>query len=63
MIEEALQAHPAVAMAAAIGSPDAYSGEVPVAYVQTKPGASVTEEELPNSPTRTSRSARPFPSA
>lgn len=46
MIEEALQAHPAVAMAAAIGSPDAYSGEVPVAYVQTKPGASVTEEEL-----------------
>ncbi|MBV8240518.1 MAG: acyl-CoA synthetase [Hyphomicrobiales bacterium] len=46
MIEEALQTHPAVAMAAAIGSPDPYAGEVPVAYVQAKPGASVTEEEL-----------------
>jgi len=46
MIEEALQAHPSVAIAAAIGSPDAYAGEVPVAYVQAKPGASVTEAEL-----------------
>jgi fatty-acyl-CoA synthase len=33
-------------MAAAIGSPDAYAGEVPVAYVQLKPGATVTEQEL-----------------
>ena len=46
MVEEALQTHPAVALAAAIGSPDPYAGEVPVAYVQAKPGASVTEEEL-----------------
>ncbi len=38
-IEEALQAHPAIAIAAAIGSPDAYAGEVPVAYVQLVPGA------------------------
>ena len=38
--------HPAVAAAAAVGSPDAYAGEVPVAYVQTKPGALVTETEL-----------------
>ena len=38
-IEEALHEHPAVAMAAAIGSPDAYAGEMPVAYVQLKPGA------------------------
>lgn len=45
-IEEALQAHPAVALAAAIGSPDAYSGEVPVAYVQLKPGASCSGEAL-----------------
>jgi len=45
-IEEALYKHPAVALAAAIGSPDAYAGEMPVAYVQLKPGASVTEEEL-----------------
>ena len=46
MIEEALQAHPAVALAAAIGSPDVHAGEVPVVYVQLKPGASPTEQEL-----------------
>ncbi|PSS58347.1 acyl-CoA synthetase [Pseudomonas sp. BBP2017] len=45
-IEEALQAHPAVALAAAIGSPDAYSGEVPVAYVQLRPGQLCEVEEL-----------------
>jgi fatty-acyl-CoA synthase len=38
LIEDALSKHPAVAMAAAVGSPDAYAGEVPVAYVQPKPG-------------------------
>ncbi|MET0531943.1 MAG: acyl-CoA synthetase [Microvirga sp.] len=46
MIEDALLRHPAVAMAAAIGSPDAHAGEVPVAYVQTKPGASLTGQDL-----------------
>ena len=46
VIEDALQTHPAVAMTAAIGSPDAYAGELPVAYVQPKPGFSVTEAEL-----------------
>jgi fatty-acyl-CoA synthase len=46
LIEDALHKHPAVAAAAAVGSPDAYAGEVPVAYVQTKPGAPVTEAEL-----------------
>ena len=45
-IEEALTSHPGVAMAAAVGSPDAYAGEMPVAYVQLKPGATVTEQEL-----------------
>ncbi|WP_223570837.1 acyl-CoA synthetase [Pseudomonas sp. BF-R-26] len=45
-IEEALQAHPAVALAAAIGSPNAYSGEVPVAYVQLRPGQVCNAEEL-----------------
>ena len=39
LIEEALLKHPAVAVAAAAGSLDAHAGEVPVAYVQTKPGA------------------------
>ena len=45
-IEEALASHPGVALAAAIGSPDAYAGEMPVAYVQLEPGATVTEQEL-----------------
>jgi fatty-acyl-CoA synthase len=46
MIEDAFQGHPAVALVAAIGSPDAYAGEVPVVYVQMKPGASASEQEL-----------------
>lgn len=45
-IEEALQGHPAVALAAAVGSPDAYAGEVPVAYVQLVQGARADSEEL-----------------
>ena len=46
LIEDALQSHPVVALVAAIGSPDAHAGELPVAYVQLKPGAAVTEAEL-----------------
>jgi len=46
LIEDALHKHPSIALAAAIGSPDPYAGEVPVAYVQTKPGVSVSEQEL-----------------
>jgi fatty-acyl-CoA synthase len=46
IIEDALQTHPAVAVVAAVGSPDAYAGELPVAYVQLKPGYAVTEAEL-----------------
>ena len=46
IIEDALLKHPSVAMAAAVGSPDAYAGEIPVAYVQTKAHAPVTEQEL-----------------
>ncbi|VVN33391.1 Long-chain-fatty-acid--CoA ligase [Pseudomonas fluorescens] len=45
-IEEALQRHPAVALAAAIGSPDAYSGEVPVGYVQLRPGQTCNAQDL-----------------
>ena len=45
-IEEAIQAHPSVALAAAIGRPDIHAGEVPVLYVQlTAPGAA-SEAEL-----------------
>lgn len=46
IIEDALQKHPAVAVVAAVGSPDAYAGELPIAYVQLKPGVTVTEAEL-----------------
>jgi fatty-acyl-CoA synthase len=46
VIEDALDAHPAVQLAAAVGAPDAYAGEVPVAYATLMPGASVTEDEL-----------------
>jgi fatty-acyl-CoA synthase len=46
IIEEALSKHPAVALVAAIGRPDAHAGELPVAYVQLKPGARATEQEL-----------------
>lgn len=45
-IEEILFQHPAVAFAAVIGQPDAYAGELPLAYVQPKPGATATPIEL-----------------
>ncbi|MFI8579726.1 acyl-CoA synthetase [Ectopseudomonas khazarica] len=46
MIEEALHKHPAVAMAAAVGKPDKKAGELPVVYVQLKPGDQASEAEL-----------------
>ena len=46
MIEEALHKHPAVAMAAAVGKPDEKAGELPVVYVQLKPGNQASEAEL-----------------
>ncbi|MBB5467017.1 fatty-acyl-CoA synthase [Paraburkholderia sp. CI2] len=45
-IEEPLYRHPAVNIAAAVGRPDAHAGELPIAYVQLKPGATATEDEL-----------------
>jgi len=45
-IEEPLHRHPSVEIAAAVGRPDAHAGELPVAYVQLKPGTSTTEQEL-----------------
>ena len=45
-IEEALAGHPAVAMAGAIGQPDAFAGELPCAYVELVAGADVTVEDL-----------------
>ncbi len=46
MIENAMAAHPAVALAAAVGMPDSYAGELPVCYVALRPGATATEDEL-----------------
>jgi len=45
-IEEVFYQHPAVALAAVVGQPDAYAGELPVAYVQLKPGISIDSGEL-----------------
>jgi fatty-acyl-CoA synthase len=46
VIEAALLEHPAVLYAAAIGEPDRDKGEIPIAYVQLRPGMSVSEPEL-----------------
>ena len=45
-IEDALLGHEAVAMAGAIGQPDAHSGELPCAYVELVADARTTEAEL-----------------
>jgi fatty-acyl-CoA synthase len=46
VIEDALGAHPAVDLCAAVGAPDAYAGELPVAFATLKPGSVVSEAEL-----------------
>jgi fatty-acyl-CoA synthase len=46
VIEAALAAHPAVLYAAAIGAPDCDKGEIPVAYVQLRPGERAEESDL-----------------
>jgi fatty-acyl-CoA synthase len=46
MIEEPAYTHPAVQLAAAVGMPDKYAGELPVLYVQLKPNEAVTETDL-----------------
>lgn len=46
IIEETLAQHPDVALAAAVGQPDGYAGELPVAYVTLRPGAQVDSETL-----------------
>ncbi|MEX1036810.1 MAG: acyl-CoA synthetase [Sneathiella sp.] len=46
IIEEVLHEHPGVELAAAVGRPDAYAGEMPVAYVQLKPDVKISPEEL-----------------
>ena len=46
VIEETLLKHPEVVLAAAVSMPDAYAGELPVAYVQLVPHAKATAEEV-----------------
>jgi fatty-acyl-CoA synthase len=46
MIENAMSAHPTVALAAAVGMPDAYAGELPVCFVELHEGVEVSDEEL-----------------
>jgi len=43
---EALAKSPAVLHAAAVGKPDAYAGELPVAYVQLVPGSQANASDL-----------------
>lgn len=46
MVEEYFYAHPAVADAAVVGRPDTHAGELPVAYLALKPGATADLRRL-----------------
>jgi fatty-acyl-CoA synthase len=46
MIEETLLKHPQVVLAAAVSMPDAYAGELPVAYVELVQNATATADEV-----------------
>jgi fatty-acyl-CoA synthase len=45
-VEAALTRHPAVALAAVVARPDEKWGETPCAFVELRPGAAITAEEL-----------------
>jgi fatty-acyl-CoA synthase len=45
-VEDVLYRHPAVLAAAVVAKPDERWGETPCAFVELKPGASVSEEEI-----------------
>ncbi len=46
LVEDAFLAHRAVAMCAVVGEPDAYAGELPVAYVMLRPGMEIDPAQL-----------------
>ncbi|ASR37314.1 hypothetical protein BAY61_22520 [Prauserella marina] len=45
-VEGYLLGHPAVSIVAVVGAPDDYYVEVPAAYIELKPGADATEQEI-----------------
>ena len=45
-VEDGLARHPAISEVAVVGMPDAYAGEVPVAYAVLRPGHAVEEIDL-----------------
>ena len=45
-VEDVLYKHPAVAAAAVVAKPDAKWGETPCAFVELRPGATATAEEI-----------------
>jgi fatty-acyl-CoA synthase len=45
-VEDALYRHPSVATCGVVAREDEKWGEVPVAYVELKPGATASEEEI-----------------
>ena len=45
-VERVIDAHPDVVESAVVGAPDERWGEIPVAFVTLRPGASVTAEEI-----------------
>ncbi len=46
LIEEPLNLHPDVITATAVGMPDPYAGELPMAFVVVRPGSTVKPQEL-----------------
>ena len=45
-VEDVIYRHPAVMVCAVVAQPDGKWGETPCAFVETKPGAAVTEQEI-----------------
>ncbi len=46
IIEDAIATHPSIASCIAVGLPDAYAGELPMAFVVLKPGEQTSAQEL-----------------
>src|SRR5260370_8533863 len=45
-IEDIMFQHPAVGLAAVVGHPDAYAGELPIRYLQLRPDPTVPPRDL-----------------